>query len=179
MTRKRTNKGRSKPGARASKPGKKPEVESALKPSQATRDMVAIAAGGGTPEADIACALGIELSTLRRVYRAEVSTGAFRKRVELVQTMYAQAKAGNTGAAKAYLAMQPATTAPPAKKSGKNKAAATTPSTPAADEPAAEAPVAAPKPVKLGKKDQANATARTAQTGSAWASVLPNHNRPQ
>lgn len=164
-------------GKRTKTTGSAPPRESARNPSKQTRERVAVAAGGGMPESDIACALGIELSTLRRVFRAELSTGAFEKRVGLIQAMYSAAMKGNTAAAKAYLSLQPMTAAPPArelkpKRSRKDKASSDPQPLPT-DEPA---PV---RPVKLGKKEQQKAAAKTAQTGSAWATVLPNHARPQ
>lgn len=157
-------------GKTTPKPGRKPGAKAkAAGPDKATRDLVAIAAGGGTPAADIATALGIDLSTLLRDFRKELSTGAFEKRVRLVQSLYAQALKGNTGAAKAYLAMQPAIVAAPS-------SAGTKPEAQGAKPAVEEKP---PKPIKLGKKEQQKAAARTAQTGSPWASVLPDHSQTQ
>lgn len=126
-------------------------------PTKAQREEVAIAAGGGMPDSDIACALGISLAELRKTYAAELSTGAFRSRMDLLRAMHSAGMKGNTAAAKSYLSLEPRSTAPPP------------------DPPADGKPI---KPEKLGKKDQANVDAVGAEAGTPWAGLLPSH-RPQ
>lgn len=101
---------------------------------------------------DIAIALGINSDTLRKYYELELSVGANVRRLEALKGLHRAAKRGSSSAAKAYLAIDPQIAAPPH-----------TPKD--ADAPAAEP--------KLGKKDQAQADAVSAQDGSQWDGLLP------
>jgi hypothetical protein len=103
---------------------------------------------------EIAIGLGISRNTLEKHFEAELSHGAYAKRLEVLVAMHAAAKRGNVAAQKAYTAMPP-------------PRAAATPLP--ADEPAAGT---AKTPAK-GKKEQAHADAMTAQAGTDWQDLLP------
>lgn len=75
------------------------------KPTAAQRRQVAIAAGGGMSHEQIALGMGIARNTLEKHFEAELSTGAYAKRLEVLQAVHAAAKRGNMAAAKAYLAL--------------------------------------------------------------------------
>lgn len=124
------------------------------KPTVATRRKVAIAAGAGMSHEEIAIGLGISRNTLEKHFEAELSHGAYAKRLEVLVAMHAAAKRGNVAAQKAYTAMPP-------------PRAAATPLP--ADEPAA----GKTKTPAKGKKEQAHADAMTAQAGTDWQDLLP------
>lgn len=119
------------------------------KPTVATRRAVAISAGAGMSHEEMAIALKISRNTLEKHFQSELSEGAYQKRMEVVSAMHKAAKAGNVAAQKAYMALTPRLSAPPA-------------SPPAPEE----------KP--LGKKEQADADAKTAALGSDWEMLLPS-----
>ena len=102
---------------------------------------------------EIALGLGIARGTLLSHFDYELTTGAYRKRLDVMQAMQRAAKKGNVAAAKAYMGMTPQVAAPPLPKE---------PERPAADQ----------KPEKIGKKEQAQADAVTAHTGTGWEEVL-------
>lgn len=136
---------------------KKPRGRPPHAPTAAQRRRVSVAAGAGMTREEIAIAIGIDRDTLAKYYEAELSKGALERRMEVFQGLHAAAKRGNSGAAKAYLAIAPQMAAPPL------------PDAPAAGESAAPPPKTAP----LGKKEQAQADAITAQVGTEWGSLLP------
>jgi hypothetical protein len=68
------------------------------------RENVAQLKGAGASDDDIALQLGLSLPTLRKYYFRELSHGRSLARNEIVQALYAKAKAGNVTAMKAYLA---------------------------------------------------------------------------
>ena len=77
-----------------------------------------------------------------------------------MQGLHAAAKRGNVSAVKAYLSGIPEFV----------PLAAETPApSPQPQQPAAPAPIAVPK----GKKEAANAAAKTAQFGTGWDGILP------
>lgn len=94
----------------------------------------------------IALALGISRPTLEKHFAHELSVGAYQRRMERLRAMHAAAKSGNVAAAKYCDSLEPKVAVPP----------------PLADEP--EAP--------LGKKQQAQADAQTAQKGTEWEGLL-------
>ncbi len=95
----------------------------AFKPSAKQKRTVAIAAGAGTPHESIAAALGISRSTLIRHFRAELTTGACAKRMEVLGALYAAAKRGSASAAKCYLALGEAPAVPRVPAKGKKEIA--------------------------------------------------------
>jgi hypothetical protein len=137
------------------KPAKRPRGRPEHQVTAATRRQVSIAAGGGMRHEDIAIALGISRETLRKHYITELTVVASLRRLEVLQSLHIAAKKGSTSAAKAYLANEPQLEAPPA---GVGDGAA--------------APAVPEKQVKmatpLGKKEQANADAKTAHVGTEW-----------
>lgn len=117
------------------------------KPTAELRRKVSNAAGGGMSHDEIATALGISRNTLETYYRKELDQVAFRKRMDVLDAQQRAAMKGNVAAMKAYLARVPFHAVPPAEKA----------------EP-------------LGKKEQANADATTAQKGTDWDDLLPTAN---
>lgn len=125
----------------------RPEYE----PTKAARRRVSIAAGGGMSHEEIAIGLGISRPTLEKHFELELSEGAYKRRLEVVNAMHRTALKGNVAAQKAYLSLDPALAAPPAVPK---------PETPA---------------LPAGKKEQARAEASTAATGTEWHDDLPRH----
>lgn len=101
---------------------------------------------------EIALGMGIARNTLEKHFDVELLTGAYAKRLEVLQAMHAAAKRGNMTAAKAYLAVDPKMAVPPIDKT-------------------ARAP-AAKKFAPIGKKEQAQADAVTAASGTEWDGLL-------
>ena len=120
-----------------------------FKPTAAQRRQVAIAAGGGMSHEEIAIGLSLARNTLEKHFEAELSCGAYAKRLEILQAMHAAAKKGNMTAARAYLSNEPRTAPPPL-----------------------PAPDAATKTPVIGKKAQAQADAVTAGRGTGWDDLL-------
>jgi len=116
------------------------------KPTAELRRKVSNAAGGGMSHDEIATGLGISRNTLETYYREELDRVAFRRRVDVLDAMQRAAVKGNVAAQKAYLALTPAHAVPPS---------------------------ATGKTEKIGKKDQANEDAKTAQKGTGWDELLP------
>lgn len=99
----------------------------------------------------IATALGITLPTLRKHYEKELSNGALLKRMDVLNALYSAAtKKGSSSAAKAYLEHAPAPDGSSNEGAGDGNA-------------------------KMGKKEKANADARTAQKGTDWDELLPTN----
>jgi hypothetical protein len=103
---------------------------------------------------EIALGLGVTRPTLEKHCQFELSIGAYAKRIEVLDAMQRTAKKGNVAAQKAYMQLTPRAAVPP---------------------PAAAEPVAKP----LGKKEQAQANAQTAQIGTEWADLLKPAALPQ
>lgn len=108
---------------------------------------------------NIAIALEISVDTLRKYYEPELAVGSTQRRMDVLEAMYrAATKKGSTSAAKVYLANEPQLACPPAPQ-------------PAAGAPQPQAAAPAPA-VKLGKKEQAEADAKTAGVGTEWSELL-------
>jgi hypothetical protein len=116
----------------------------AFKPTAVQRRKVTNAAAGGMAHEEIAVALGICRNTLEKHFEKELSTGALGRRMEVLDAMARTALKGNVSAQKSFLAMTPTLAAPPAEPER-----------------------------SVGKKEQANADAVTAATGTDWADLLP------
>ena len=117
-----------------------------FKPTAVQRRKVAVAAGAGMSHEEIALGLGIARNTLTKHFERELSTGAYERRLEVLDAMHRAAKKGNVAAQKAYIALTPQAAAPPAAK-------------------------VKPK----GKKEQAAYDAVTAAAGTEWNDLLgPN-----
>jgi hypothetical protein len=128
-----------------------------FKVTPALRKRVAIASGGGMSHEEIAIGLGISRNTLEKHFEAELSAGAYRRRLEVLDAMHKSAIHGNVAAQKAYLATVPQASAPPV--------------------PAEQSETSPAKP--LGKKDQAQADSVTAARGTEWADLLPGVSQVQ
>lgn len=126
------------------------------KPTAATRRRVEIAAGGGSSHEAIAQALKLDAKTLRKHYEVELASGANMRRIQVLETLFASARKGNTSAARAYLQNAPQFEA----LSETNVADSAPP----------------PRADRLGKKDQANVDAVGAQAGTDWDGLLPGAN---
>lgn len=113
-----------------------------FKPTPKMRRDVSIAAGAGISHEEIALGMGIAKMTLQKHFAFELTTGAYQRRQEVLNAMFRAAKKGNVAAQKAYAALTPKASAPPAWE----------------------------KPE--GKKAQAAADAVTAQAGTGWESLL-------
>lgn len=118
------------------------------KPTEALRKRVAIAAGGGMLHEDIALAIGVTPPTLRKHYAEELSVGAHKRRMDVLEAAYEGAVAGKVAAQRLYLSVMPGAAAPDLD-----------------EEPAGDA-----RP--LGKKAEANEAAKTAHVGSDWEDLL-------
>jgi (p)ppGpp synthase/HD superfamily hydrolase len=118
-----------------------------FKPTKKQRRQVAVAAGSGLSHEEIALGLEISRNTLEKHFEKELSTGAYKMKLETLDALHRAAKKGNVAAIKAYNAMTPRAAAPP-------------------QQPA--------KPAKpTGKKEQQQADAQSAQLGTEWNDLLP------
>lgn len=102
---------------------------------------------------EIAIGMGISRNTLEKHFGDELSHIALSKRIEVLSSMFNAAKKGNVSAQRAYMALQPKPAAPPIPKD--------------------------PRPPVLGKKDQANVDAVSAEKGTSWDTLLPRSNSVQ
>lgn len=96
---------------------------------------------------EIAIGLGLARNTLEKHFQTELSTAAYKRRIEALQAMFAAARKGNVAAQKAYLSLTPRAAAPPLS-------------------------IDAPKAKAAGKKEQAQADAAVAQVGTEWDELL-------
>jgi len=119
-------------------------------PTAETRERVEILVAARMPSWQIAKALGIAEPTLRFHYAEEMEGGRARKTAAVLEALYREGAAGNTSAAKAWLALHGPLEDPP----------------PPQDEPVEAAP--------LGKREQATRDALTAGDGVDWARHLPH-----
>lgn len=118
-----------------------------FEPSTKQRRDVAIAAAGGMTQEAIASALGISPPTLRKHFAVELGAVASKRRLEVLTKMFRTAMKGNVSAQKAFLAAGDASNAAPP-------------------------PAPAEKHEKPGKKETAQADAKTAADGTGWGSIL-------
>lgn len=118
-----------------------------FQPTDEQRHTVSVAAGSGQmTHEEIAIGLGIDRKTLEKYFDAELSHGAYQRRLEVIDALHKQALKGNAAAVKAYLAIEPVV-----------------------------APTPVPKPEPVGKKEQAQRDAAQAGTGGEWGDLLPRH----
>lgn len=124
------------------------------KPTPGDRRTVEQMRACGEPAARIARALGIDDATLVKHFAAELESGFSRRRREVVDLLFAQARKGNVTAIKKLEEMTRLT-----------GAEAEIASAPAPQPSAAKAP-------RQGKKEAANEAARTAGVGTDWGDDL-------
>lgn len=125
----------------------------AFEPTKEQREEVARSKGGGMSHEHIALALGICRQTLETHFADELSIGAYRKRMDMLNALYEAGLKGSVSAAREYLKHEPLDLAAPNTPAGADK------------------PAAPPKPE--GKKAEANEAAKTAQAGTGWDGILP------
>jgi hypothetical protein len=124
-----------------------------FKPTATQRLSVSVSAAGGMAHEEIALALGISRNTLEKHFAIELSTVAYRRRMDVLTAQYRAARKGNVAAQKAFLQNTPALAVPPVK-------------------------TAEEKQKPLGKKEQAAADAKTAGAGTEWGNLLPRAGTP-
>lgn len=105
-----------------------------------------MAAGFGMTHEEIAIGIGISRPTLEKHFSLELSTGAYQRRMEVIEAMHAAALKGSAAAGRAFMAMDPRIAPPP--------------------------PDPVEKDVPVGKKEQANQDAKTAHSGTEWHGIL-------
>lgn len=96
-----------------------------LKPTPSQRRQVEIAAGSGLAHDEIATALDLSRSSLERHFANELTAGACKRRVRVIEAMYRAAMRGSASAQKAYLAMPLEPTPAIGKKAAAQRAART------------------------------------------------------
>lgn len=136
---------------------KRPNGRPPHAPTEESRRLVSVVAGAGMLHEEIAVMLGISQPTMRKHYEDELSMGAYARRAEVLAALYGAAVKGNATAARAYLAIVPGAAVPPADPD----------------------PVPTKADPKLGKKEQAQVDAKTAQQGTDWADLLPRQTTAQ
>ena len=120
----------------------------AHEPTATKRQLVAILAGGGWTQAQLAVLLDIDIDTLTKHYRHELTVVAAEKRAEVMQAIYRSAKKGSVPAAKLY----------------------TQAGAPVPTENSLEIVTMQP-----GVKAQRNEQAKSAPQGSEWQPLLPSN----
>jgi hypothetical protein len=126
--------------------GRPPKVATEANTKRA-EELIAV----GMSETDIAASFGIARETARRIYGEAFRHGRARRRAEVIHTLFDLARKGNVSAAKHLESMTGMASAEAAFEA---------------------ASVPEEKPKKLGKKEQAQKDAQTAEQGTAWASLL-------
>lgn len=119
------------------------------------RSRVSTCAAAGWSHETIARTIGIARETLLKYFADDLELGAMRKKAEALEGLQKAAKKGNAAAVRLFLQMYPELT-------------------PGGERPPAEAPAKAAMAPKLGKKEQAQAEATTAQEKDPeWRELLP------
>lgn len=152
----------------------RPRGRPPFKPTPTQRRQVSIAAGGGMRHNEIALAIGIDIKTLEKHFELELSVGAVQRRMEVLVAMQRAAAKGNVSAQKAYMALVPEVGIPPLSADGEVPTAGATQGDPKLTVTAGQADqVVTPMVPPQGKKEAAQAAAKTAQVGTDWADLLP------
>ncbi len=115
------------------------------------RRKVSIAASAGMAHEQIALAIGIARGTLLQHYQVELTEGACKRRMEVIEAAQKAALKGNVSAQRLLLSLTPDIGVPTAEQEGKGE----------------------PKPERVGKKEQANLDAVGAEAGTGWDGLLP------
>lgn len=136
----------------------RPPFKPTPKQRRAVEQMVSV----GESKATIARALRIDDDTLDKHFADELANGLARRRMEVSDLLFKSARKGNVSAQK-HLDQRIGIAAAEAAFGG--------------DKPAA--PAEQPRPRKLGKKEEAQAAAETAGSGTDWGNDLnPAASRP-
>lgn len=128
-------------------------------PTKADRQKVAVMRGGGMEIKEIALHFGVTPPTLTKHCKLELSQIAIQKKSEMVEALFKAGKKGNVSAIKRYLEL------------GANLVPQSLP------EGGGDKPDGL-KPAAMGKKEQANADAVGAATGTDWEDLLPGAGSP-
>jgi AcrR family transcriptional regulator len=133
------------------------------RPTERDREKVAVLVAAGMTIEEIARAMSLSEPTLRKHFRAELETGALRKRGELLMALNKAALKGNVAALRESLAIMDRANLEALQDAvrGKGKAEATAPS-----------PSPPPVASEVGKKVQADIDAHGVVTQGPWASLV-------
>ncbi|MGF7053975.1 AraC-like DNA-binding protein [Bosea sp. OAE752] len=137
-----------------------------FEPQDRDREKVAVLVSSGLTVEQIATAMALSEPTLRRAFKAELETGAVRKRAEMLVALHKTALKGNVAAQKEALAIMDRANLEALQDhlrgKGKSEAAPSTGSGHSAPPPADA----------LGKKEQANLDAHSVVTHGPWANLV-------
>jgi transcriptional regulator with XRE-family HTH domain len=112
-------------------------------------DKVEVLRASGMTQEEIAKAIGITVPTLRKYFFQELQDGEVRTRADIIAAMAEKALKGSVPAARLVLGLL---------DQGKAAVPIGTPK--------------APRPEKLGKKEQLNLDAQTGEEGTGWEGLL-------
>ncbi len=126
-------------------------------PERSDREKVAVLVSSGMAIDQIARAMGLSEPTLRRAFKAELETGAIRKRADMLVALHRTALKGNVAAQKEALAIMDRARLEKLQDEVRGKAAGK-PEAPAAD--------------PIGKKEQAQLDAHGVVTKGPWSKLV-------
>lgn len=126
-------------------------------PERADREKVAVLISSGLTIDQIARAMGLSEPTLRRAFKAELETGAIRKRADMLVALHRTALKGNVAAQKEALAIMDRARLEKLQDEVRGKTTA---------KPEAPAPEA------IGKKEQAQLDAHGVVTKGPWSELV-------
>lgn len=138
-------------------PTPEPVVEAVaeeFQPTEDQRDLVAVLGAAGWGRAEIARAIDVSTSVLRKNFAEELGTGPAKKRAELIAAIYQSAIGGNSASQRMFLAL--GETAP--------YEAPEVPAARPAEEPK--------KQPKLGKKEAAELAAQNPDIGTSIGALM-------
>lgn len=128
--------------------------------TQRLRRKVEQARAIGMSQDEIAMAVGCSTNTLLKYFMAELQTGHAKRRFEVADMLFREARGGNVSAMRKLFDETLMKEEPPAPESDDDCAADT------------ELPIL--KPAPKGKKEEATDLAKTAHVGTAWDGILPS-----
>lgn len=127
-------------------------------PEKADREKVAVLVSSGLTVEQIARAMSLSEPTLNRAFKAELETGAIRKRAEMLVALHKTALKGNVAAQKEALAIMDRARLEQLQDDLRSRGAASKPDAPSAE--------------PLGKKEQAQLDAHGVVTKGPWAELV-------
>lgn len=134
-------------------------------PTERDREKVAVLVSAGMTVDQIAQAMALTEPTLRRHFRAELETGAIRKRAEMLVALHRTALKGNVAAQKEALAIMDRANLEDLQDRLRGKA-------PSKPSDTGSVPAAAPAPDPVGKKVQAEMDAHSVVTKGPWGDLI-------